>query len=47
MAVIGIANSPAFLLPVTGGNGLYAVTIISAVAIAAGCYVKLRKKNEA
>lgn len=44
---IGITNSRSFLLPVTGGNGLYAITILGVIAVAAGCYFMVRKKKEA
>lgn len=44
---LAITNSKGFLLPVTGGRGLYAITIIGVIAVAVGCYfiAKKRKKH--
>lgn len=41
---IKITNTKDFLLPQTGGIGLYGVTIFGAVAVCAGCYLVTRKK---
>lgn len=45
--VLKVTNNKSFLLPQTGGNGLYAVTIAGVVACAAGCYMIVKKKKEA
>ena len=42
-----VMNSKGFLLPQTGGNGLYAVTIFGVVAVAAGCFVSVRRAKRA
>ena len=42
---IGITNSKSFQLPVTGGSGLYAITIIGVITVAAGCYFVVKKKK--
>lgn len=42
---IGITNSKSFLLPVTGGSGLYAITILGVLAVAVGCYCVVRKRK--
>ena len=44
---IGITNSKSFLLPVTGGSGLYAITILGVIAVAVGCYFATRKRKPA
>ena len=43
---IGITNSKSFQLPVTGGAGLYAITIIGVLTVAAGCYVVVKKQKK-
>ncbi|MCD8118585.1 MAG: LPXTG cell wall anchor domain-containing protein [Lachnospiraceae bacterium] len=46
---IAVINTPIFKLPQTGGAGLYAVTILGVIAIAAGMYFffgRKSKKNE-
>jgi LPXTG-motif cell wall-anchored protein len=45
--VIAITNSKSFLLPRTGGNGLYAVTIAGVLAVAAGCFFVMKKSKKA
>lgn len=44
--VMKVQNSKNFTLPLTGGNGLYAVTIFGVLVAAAGCYIILRKKKK-
>lgn len=46
MVVMKVQNSKKFTLPLTGGNGLYAVTIIGVAVAAAGCFILLRKKKK-
>lgn len=43
---IGITNTKDFLLPQTGGNGLYAVTITGVAAVAGGCFFAARRKKK-
>lgn len=43
---VGVTNSKSFLLPVTGGKGIYAMAIAGVVAVAVGCYVINRGKEE-
>ena len=43
--VIKVQNNKNFLLPLTGGNGLYAVTIIGVLVAASGFYIICRKKG--
>ncbi len=43
---IGITNTKDFLLPQTGGNGLYVVTIAGVAAVAGGCYCVARRKRK-
>lgn len=40
-----VNNTKGFLLPQTGGNGLYVVTIVGVVAVAGGCYLVTRKRK--
>lgn len=40
-----VVNTPGFQLPRTGGAGLYLITIIGIIAVAAGAYVITRKKR--
>ncbi len=43
---LAVTNTRTFILPLTGGAGLYAVTILGIVVFAFGCYVVFgRKKN--
>lgn len=44
---LAIMNSKTFLLPQTGGTGLYLVTILGVVVVTAGAYMTLRKKKSA
>ena len=44
---ISILNSRTFLLPQTGGAGLYFVTILGIVIAAFGCTMFVKKKKEA
>ncbi len=44
---ISILNSRTFLLPQTGGAGLYLVTILGVVIAAFGCTMYVKKKKEA
>lgn len=49
MVVMQIVNHKGFLLPQTGGNGLFMITILGIALAGAGCYqmiVRSRKKNE-
>ncbi|MCD8120375.1 MAG: isopeptide-forming domain-containing fimbrial protein [Lachnospiraceae bacterium] len=41
-----VVNTQAFVLPITGGAGLYAVTIIGVIAIAAGLFFFFGHKNQ-
>lgn len=43
--LLSVNNTKGFLLPQTGGKGLYAVTIIGVVVVAGGCYFVSRKKK--
>ena len=43
--LLSVENSKGFLLPKTGGRGLYAMTIIGVIAVAGGCYLVSRKKK--
>lgn len=43
---IGITNTKDFLLPQTGGNGLYIITIAGVAAVAGGCYCAVRRKKK-
>lgn len=45
--LLSVNNTKGFLLPQTGGRGLYAVTIIGVVVAAGGCYLVSRKKKAA
>lgn len=42
---IEITNTKDFLLPQTGGNGLYVITICGVAAVGAGCYCVTRRKR--
>lgn len=44
-ALLTVNNTKGFLLPQTGGKGLYLVTIVGAVTVAGGCYLVSRKKK--
>lgn len=48
IAQMEITNTKSFELPVTGGSGLYLVTVMGVLAVAGGCYTisKTRKKKE-
>lgn len=43
--LLTVNNTKGFLLPQTGGKGLYLVTIIGVVAVAGGCYLVTRKRE--
>lgn len=43
---ITVLNSKGFLLPKTGGTGLYVVTILGVFIVAFGCFCVSRKKKE-
>lgn len=43
--VMAVNNTKGFLLPQTGGKGLYLVTIVGVIAVAGGCYVVTRKRK--
>ena len=43
--ILTVTNTKKFLLPQTGGKGLYLVTIIGVVAVAGGCSLISRKKE--
>lgn len=43
--ILTVNNTKSFLLPKTGGNGLYVATIVGVVAVAGGCYLVTRKKH--
>ena len=43
--LLTVNNTKGFLLPQTGGKGLYLVTIIGVVAVAGGCYLVIRKRE--
>ena len=43
--LLTVNNTKGFLLPQTGGRGLYLVTIVGAIAVAGGCYLVTRKKK--
>jgi LPXTG-motif cell wall-anchored protein len=44
---MSVVNNKGFLLPQTGGRGLYAVTILGVIAVGCGCYSMSRKKRKA
>lgn len=44
-ALLTVNNTKGFLLPQTGGKGLYLVTIVGAITAAGGCYLVTRKKR--
>lgn len=44
---VEVTNNRNTLLPKTGGNGLYAVTIAGIAAVAGGCYYATRKRKHA
>lgn len=44
---VTVLNSRGFLLPKTGGRGLYAVTILGVFGVIGGCVLLCRKKKEA
>lgn len=46
-APLTVVNTPGFQLPKTGGAGLYVVTILGVMAVAAGAFVVTRKKHSA
>lgn len=43
--LLTVNNTKGFLLPQTGGKGLYLVTIVGAITVAGGCYLVSRKKK--
>lgn len=43
---LAVLNSAGFLLPQTGGAGLYLVTILGVAAVAAGCFFACRKPKK-
>ena len=43
--ILTVTNTKKFLLPQTGGRGLYLVTIIGVAAVAGGCSLMSRKKD--
>lgn len=43
--LLTVNNTKGFLLPQTGGKGLYLVTIVGAISVAGGCYLVSRKKK--
>lgn len=43
--IMTVNNTKKFLLPQTGGNGLYVMTIVGVVAAAGGCYLVTRKRK--
>ena len=43
--ILTVTNTKKFLLPQTGGKGLYLVTIIGVAAAAGGCSLMPRKKD--
>ena len=47
MVNVEVTNNRNTLLPKTGGNGLYAVTIAGIAAVAGGCYYATRKRKHA
>lgn len=44
--LLTVNNTKGFLLPQTGGKGLYLVTIVGAITVAGGCYLVSRKKKQ-
>ena len=43
---LSVVNSKGFKLPQTGGRGIYAITIIGVIAVAAGGYVYMNSKKK-
>lgn len=46
LVVMEILNSKGFLLPQTGGRGLYLITILGVVVVAFGCFFMSKKKEK-
>ena len=44
---MSVVNNKGFLLPKTGGSGLYLITILGVLAVGCGCYCMSRKSKKA
>ena len=45
--LLTVNNTKEFLLPQTGGKGLYLITIVGVISVAGGCYLVTRKREKA
>ena len=45
--LLTVTNTKEFLLPQTGGKGLYLITIVGVISVAGGCYLVTRKREKA